>query len=652
MLSHPLKLHGVSPRPQGQQRITVFFAIRRSAMRFFLVFAACGLPSVPAAIAADTEIPPGVLIVHSNQRPLPAGIVIDDALRKLVPATLGRPVEVFSEFLDAERFVAAGYVEAQAAFLNRKYTGRNVRVIVAVVPQAFQFVLEHRDRILPGVPVVHLSMPPDLLPAQGLPPDVVGATIDLDPTATLQLALRLQPKARRLVIVAGATERDREWERRIRGAVGRLGAPLEVEYLMGLPTAELLQRLRALSRDSIVYTPGYFADGSGRVITPRQSVEQMAAVSQAPVYGPYDTFLGTGVVGGAMSPYEDQSKTAAAIVVRLLNGTAPSAIPASSMPNIPIVDWRQLRRWNLDESRLPPDSRVRFREPGLWERYAWQIAAAIAAIAIQALVISGLLIERRRRRTAELSVQRQRSELAHVSRLAIAGELTGSIAHEINQPLGAILSNADAADLILESGGDRRAELRQILADIRRDDLRASEVIRRLRALLARHEVERLPFDLNDAVNDVAAVLGTEARHRGVNLEIRPAAAVAVVTGDRIQLQQVLINLVLNAMDALAEAPGPARTVRVSVEQTATGFVIEVRDRGQGIAAEQLPKLFDSFYTTKRKGMGLGLSIARTIVEAHGGRIRAESTPGEGAVFRVELPAGYADTTTIGGATP
>jgi signal transduction histidine kinase len=295
---------------------------------------------------------------------------------------------------------------------------------------------------------------------------------------------------------------------------------------------------------------------------------------------------------------------------------------------------------------------VRFREPGLWERYAWQIAAVIAAIAIQALVISGLLIERRRRRTAELSVQRQRSELAHVSRLAIAGELTGSIAHEINQPLGAILSNADAADLILESGGDRRAELRQILADIRRDDLRASEVIRRLRALLARHEVERLPFDLNDAVNDVASVLGTEARHRGVNLDVRLAETAAVVTGDRIQIQQVLINLVLNAMDALAEAPGPARTVRVSVEQTATGFVIAVRDRGQGIAAEQLPKLFDSFYTTKHKGMGLGLSIARTIVEAHGGRIWAESAPGEGAVFRVELPAGHADAPTHEGATP
>ncbi len=169
-------------------------------------------------------------------------------------------------------------------------------------------MLEHRDRALPGVPIVHLSMPGDLLPKRGLPPDVVGTTIDLDPTATFELALRLQPDARRLVVVVGAAERDRVWERRIRDAVARFGKRLEVEYLKGLHTEEVLRRLGALSGDTIVYTPGYFADGTGRVITPRLSVEQMAAASKAPIYGPYDTFLGTGVVGGYMSPYEDQAK--------------------------------------------------------------------------------------------------------------------------------------------------------------------------------------------------------------------------------------------------------------------------------------------------------------------------------------------------------
>jgi signal transduction histidine kinase len=192
---------------------------------------------------------------------------------------------------------------------------------------------------------------------------------------------------------------------------------------------------------------------------------------------------------------------------------------------------------------------------------------------------------------------------------------------------------------MLASGADRREALRAILADIRRDDLRASEVIRRLRALLAKQEDERQPLDLNGAMRDVTAILGGDARRRGMTLDIQPAAIAATVVGDRVQIQQVLINLLLNAMDAMADMPEDRRTVNLSVETDAGGVAFAVRDRGRGIAPEHLPQLFDSFFTTKQKGMGLGLSITRTIVEAHGGRIWAENAPGRGAVFHVTFPA-------------
>jgi signal transduction histidine kinase len=217
--------------------------------------------------------------------------------------------------------------------------------------------------------------------------------------------------------------------------------------------------------------------------------------------------------------------------------------------------------------------------------------------------------------------------------------LTGAIAHEINQPLGAILSNADAADLLLASGADRRDELRAILADIRQDNVRASEVIRRLRALLAKQPVDWHPFALNDAVRELEPVLRAEARRRGVGFELRLAPTATILVGDRVQIQQVLINLALNAMDAANGLPEARSAVAVSVERDADRLALVVRDRGHGIAPEHLPQLFDSFFTTKPRGMGLGLSITRTLVEAHGGRIWAESSPGAGAVFRVEWPA-------------
>jgi C4-dicarboxylate-specific signal transduction histidine kinase len=260
-------------------------------------------------------------------------------------------------------------------------------------------------------------------------------------------------------------------------------------------------------------------------------------------------------------------------------------------------------------------------------------------ILLQALLIGGLVFERRRRHRAEQAVATQRFELAHASRLAVAGELTASIAHEINQPLGAILSNADAADLILDLGGDRRDDLRAILADIRRDDLRASEVVRRLRTLLSKHSLESRPFEVNEVASEMELALRTEARRRGVTLEVYPAGAPATMVGDRVHVQQLLINLVVNAMDAVAGLPDERRVVEVYIEAGGGKIGITVRDRGLGIAPEHLPKLFDSFFTTKSKGMGLGLSIAQTIVHAHGGRISAENGPGEGAAFHIDLPA-------------
>jgi C4-dicarboxylate-specific signal transduction histidine kinase len=254
-----------------------------------------------------------------------------------------------------------------------------------------------------------------------------------------------------------------------------------------------------------------------------------------------------------------------------------------------------------------------------------------------------LFHQRRRRRVAERVELGQRLALAHAARLALAGELTGAIAHEINQPLGAILSNADAADFMLDSGEDRREELRRILADIRRDDVRASAVIQRLRDLLGKHEVERKEFDLNELVSDLESIMRAEAKRRGVQLEIRLAPEVLAIMGDRVQIQQVLINLVLNALDAVADESEERRTVVVSVARGASGVVLAVRDRGRGIAPEHRTKIFESFFSTKGDGMGLGLSITRTIVEAHQGRVWVESGPDQDTVFQVALPLAIAN---------
>ena len=238
-----------------------------------------------------------------------------------------------------------------------------------------------------------------------------------------------------------------------------------------------------------------------------------------------------------------------------------------------------------------------------------------------------------RRRTDELN-----QRLAHASRLTAMGELTASIAHEVNQPMSAILANLDAAEMLLDAGKGSDAELRQILADIRSDDLRASEVIRHVRGLANKRQVDLQPFDLNDLVAAVLRLVAPLAQRRGVAVSAE-YGKLPPLHGDRIYVQQVLLNLLFNGMDAMAETPEGQRQLMVRTEyDRRIGVTVSVRDSGHGIAPSDLERIFDSFFTTKKDGMGLGLSIARTLIEAHGGRIRAENNANGGATIRFTLP--------------
>jgi signal transduction histidine kinase len=591
---------------------------------------------VQAAMGAESHI---VLVLYSNNRLVPGNVSVDRGLRAAM-MTSEQPVQIFSEFLDRPEFSGDKYEGTMTTYLREKYSARQPDAMVAVSDEAFDFLLRHRAQIFPRVPLVYTAVSKSLLKTiPKLPPDVVGVPVEYDYAGTIQQALRWHPAARRLVVVTGASERDREREALLRREIPPVAGNLEVEFLARLPTAEVLQRLGALGADSVVFTPGYFQDGAGQLFNPRDAAALMAAAATAPMYGPVDTFIGLGVVGGRMPSFESMGRQTGQIIGKLFSGATPASLQLPEVtPTALHVDWRQVRRWRIDESAIPADAVVHFKDPTFWEAYRNAAIAVIAVILLQAALIAKLLIERRARRAAELAVQKQRTELAHASRLAVAGELTASIAHEINQPLGAVQTSADAADMILQAGGDRREDLLRIVTRIRRDNLRASDVIRQLRALLARHEPERKPFELNGAMTDVTTLLGAEARHRLITLEARPAPIPTFVEGDQTQIKQVLINLVLNAMDAIGDVAEDRRAIVVSVERVANGTVVTVRDRGHGIGPDVLPKLFDSFFSTKERGMGLGLSIARTIVEAHGGRIWAESGPGEGTAFHVELP--------------
>ena len=253
------------------------------------------------------------------------------------------------------------------------------------------------------------------------------------------------------------------------------------------------------------------------------------------------------------------------------------------------------------------------------------------------LYLVAVLIEQKK--GDERSLRELRQELTHVGRVTMLGQLSSSLAHELNQPLGAILRNAEAAEIFLQSDHPDLDELRAIVADIRKDDQRAGEVIARLRALLKRSELDLRSLSLSDLVEEVVMLTRTDSATRHVAIETDMPNEWPFVNGDRVHLQQVLLNLLINGMDALAEGADGSRTMTVRAQRDRDGFVeVAVSDNGPGIPAENLGRLFEPFFTTKPQGMGLGLPISETIIKAHGGRLWAENNAAGGATFRFTLP--------------
>jgi predicted metal-binding membrane protein/nitrogen-specific signal transduction histidine kinase len=286
------------------------------------------------------------------------------------------------------------------------------------------------------------------------------------------------------------------------------------------------------------------------------------------------------------------------------------------------------------ESNLPLGSEVRLGESSEWERHRWEI---LLIVATQAALLTVLLNERRRRMSAEVQNTQRAAELAHTNRLNVADELTAIIAHELSQPLGAILANTEAAKALLKCRNPNVEELGEILSDIQRDDQRATEVIRRLRSLLRKAPFELKDDDLNEIVRNTVELLSRLATSREIDLSSETASGELRIKCDRVQLQQAVINLIMNAMDAVSALPHAKRKVNITTMRVENFAQVAVSDTGPGIPIDKTEMVFQPFFTTKPQGMGLGLSIAWTIISAHEGRIWADNQIG-GAVFHIRLP--------------
>ena len=526
------------------------------------------------------------------------------------------------------------------AYLNALYSKHPPDIVIAIGAPASNFIQHNRQGLFTQIPLILTAVEQRRIQFSDLLDNDTIIAVSHNFRLSFETILRVLPDTKRIVVVNGISPNEKFWLGELRKAAASLEKKVEFIWPEDISFQEFLKKSETLPPNTAIFWHLMNVDATGISYEGNTALRQLHRVSNAPIFSYDDGFFGNEIVGGPMYSVLEISRLTAVVAVRILGGEKPRDVrPAAIKYANPKFDWREMQRWGISESSLPPGSEVLFREPSIWKKYSWPLSLIAIVILIQGGLISGLLRERRRRRLAEVESRLRLTELAHINRYSTVGELTASITHELNQPLGSILTNAETAELILNSSSPDLNELRDILVDIRRDDQRASEVIRRLRSVLRKTPFEMKCIDLNETVRQVIGFITAMSRARNIILRCVTTSVDLTVKGDAVQLQQVVLNLIVNAVEAISEADSSEREVSVTTNLSDDIAEISISDTGPGIAAGDLKSVFNPFFTTKPQGVGMGLAIVRTIVEAHQGHVSAANLSSGGALFVIRLPS-------------
>jgi PAS domain S-box-containing protein len=366
-----------------------------------------------------------VLVLYSEDKAHPADEMTDRGIRSAFRSNTLFDVQLYNEYLDGSRFGSPANAQVFADYLRLKYAGIKIDTIIIVYPAAVDFLLKEAITVFPDTPIVANEVSRAYAEnLQHYPPrrPVTGTIVGDNATGVLDSAFRMQPTTKRVALVSGTTPNNIYSEQIFRKSLEPYLEKLELIDLTKLPMEEILARVGSLPSDTIVLYAGIHSDGKGRSFVPREALSDISRAANAPVFGLYDSFMGYGIVGGRLVSWEQQGREAAAMALRIMGGEPPASIPfGGEKAYIDLYDWRELKRWNIPESVVPPGSEIRYRVPSTWEEHRQAIIGVIALILIETFLILGLVINLRRRRLAERSLSESEARLSLAAASANAG---------------------------------------------------------------------------------------------------------------------------------------------------------------------------------------------------------------------------------------
>jgi signal transduction histidine kinase len=579
-----------------------------------------------------------VLVLQSFDR---GNLVVDSFtadLRVELDQRAGTPVNVVQVVVGPIGFVSAPEREV-VDYIRAIFDGRTKPdLIMTVGGPAAVFARKYRQQLFPATPLLFAAVDERFLQDAPLGDTEAAVAVVNDYPRQVDEILQLLPQTRQIFMVAGSGPLSRFWRRALDEEFKRFQDRLTFVWSEELSLPEILRHSANLPRDSAIFYLTFGTDAQGGAYADERVLTDLHTTTSVPLFGMQSVYFGSGVVGGTMMSIENLARNTADAAIRLLNGAPPRSIDVPlQRPSQPVFDWRELERWRIPESRLPPGSAVRYRAPTLWSAYKGTVLTAVGGLAIQSLLIIALLYQRGARQRAERDSRRNLALAADASRRQTMSVLTSSIAHELGQPLSSMIHNAQAGRMMITADRATSATLGEILSDIESEGVQATQIIDRHRTMLRSHQLDKKPIDVHAVIDESLALVAHDMRARQIEATVNVSPNPCLVTGDQVLLRQVLVNLVMNAMDAMAETPSPRRRVTISTKASAANVEVSVRDVGTGLSAQIENALFTPFVTTKAHGLGIGLAITRTIIEAHGGTIDARNNPDGGATFTVTL---------------
>jgi len=556
-----------------------------------------------------------VLIISTGSRLAPGFVLVDQQLLQALVNIPSVPIETYAENLDLVRFPSERYQQIFTEYLTAKYAAHPPDLVILVFVGNLGIPGTLLPRLFPRTPIIVAGLTEEEFRTDQFGSYVSGLAQRVNPRANLEVILHLQPEVRRIVVIGGTTEIDRQVTERVRDAAQSFQSRIVIEFWDKLTMAELRQAVTALPRDTAILFARLFRDGAGQAFISSQVAQTIAESANVPVYVMTDANLGTGAVGGAVASIEAFGKRAGELARLILTGSDVKTLPLEiRTDSIPTFNWPALQRWGIPESRLPPNSIVRFRPQSLWEEYRWTIPGALSICALQAALISGLLIQRRRQRRADDEIASLAGRLI-TAQEAERARIARDLHDDINQQLASLSIALSSVKRRLQNG-----EAEGVPEEVTRLQQRIVDVTN-----VTRHLSHELHSGVLQHAGLVAALRGHCAEfssQHGIDVTFTAAGIDGVPEETALCLYRVTQEALRNIA-----AHARAHTAWVALGSPAAGLELIILDDGQGFNLAE----------AHRRG-GVGLISLDERVRLIGGSLKIKTQPRRGTELRVRVP--------------